>query len=266
MQQLKQLWACAALLFSAAAQALPPAVERPEWAPFFNQAPAVGTIAILDTRGGSEQLWVHNPARAQQRLSPASTFKIPHALFALQAGVLKDEFEVITWDGQVRGNPAWDRDQNLRAAMRHSTVWVFERFARQIGAAQETAWMQQIGYGNAAATGKAPFWVEGDLDISALEQIEFLHKLYRNALPFDLAHQRLVKDVLINESGSDWILRAKTGWSGSIGWWTGWVEQPTGAIFFAMNIDTPNRMGDVAKRQIITRQVLRAMQALPATP
>lgn len=243
--------------------AMPQAIEQQEWAHFFEAAPAVGTIAVLDARNGTEKLWVHATERAKQRFSPASTFKIPHSLFALQAKVVKDEFDVIAWDQKQRGNPAWNQDQDLRSAMRNSTVWVFERFAQTMGQHQEHQWMQQIGYGNAATTGAAPFWVEGDLAISALEQLEFLQKLYRNALPFELAHQRLVKDLMVNEAGSHWILRAKTGWTGSIGWWIGWVEHPNGAVFFAMNIDTPHRMGDVAKRQIITRQVLRSMAALP---
>ena len=62
---------------------------------------------------------------------------------------------------------------------------------------------------------------------------------------------------MITEAGRDWILRAKTGWSGRMGWWVGWVEWPTGPVFFALNIDTPNRMADVAKRQDITRSILR---------
>mgnify|MGYP002661089957 FL=1 len=126
--------------------------------------------------------------------------------------------------------------------------------------------MRENGYGNAATTGEAPFWVEGDLAISALEQLVFLQKLYRNALPFDRAHQLLTKDVMVVEAGSDWIVRAKTGWSGSIGWWVGWVERPTGTVFFALNIDTPRRQDDLAKRQSIARQVLRAIPALPVAP
>ena len=266
MRKIKQLLACAVLAFSAAASALPVAAERTEWAAFFAQAPAVGTIAILDTRGGEEHVWVHNAARAQQRFSPASTFKIPHTLFALQAGAVRDEFEVIAWDGVQRGYPGWNQNQTLRSAMRYSTVWVFERFAEKIGHPQLAAWMRENGYGNAATTGEAPFWVEGDLAISALEQLVFLQLLYRNALPLDRAHQLLTKDVMVVEAGSDWIVRAKTGWSGSIGWWVGWVERPTGTVFFALNIDTPRRQDDLAKRQSIARQVLRAIQALPVAP
>jgi beta-lactamase class D len=238
--------------------------ERPEWARHFADADARGTIVVVDERGPVATVAVHDAERAARRHSPASTFKIPHSLFALDAGILRDEFQVIPWDGVKRDNPAWDQDQTLRSAMRASTVWVYSRFAQQLGDGRETGYMQQIGYGNATARGDQPFWVEGDLAISAHEQIAFLRRLYRNGLPFRVEHQRLVKDVMINEAGRDWILRAKTGWTGKLGWWVGWVEWPDGPVFFALNIDTPKRQGDLAKRQDITRSILRAVQALPA--
>jgi len=34
-------------------------------------------------------------------------------------------------------------------------------------------------------------------------------------------------------------------------------------VVFALNIDTPNRLGDLAKRQDITRNILRSIKALP---
>jgi beta-lactamase class D len=246
------------------ASAAGPVVERPDWARNFAQASARGTIVVVDARGPVETVSVHDANRAEHRYSPASTFKVPHSLFALDAGILRDEFQVIPWDGVKRDNPAWDQDQNLRSAMRASTVWVYSRFAQQLGDARETAYLQKIGYGNATVRGERPFWVEGELAISAHEQIAFLRRLYRNELPFAVEHQRLVKDVMINEAGRDWILRAKTGWTGRLGWWVGWVEWPAGPVFFALNIDTPNRQGDLAKRQDIARDILRAIGALPA--
>jgi len=245
--------------------AVPQMQQKTEWSRFFAEADAQGSIVVLDARGGAGSILVFDAARAERRYSPASTFKIPHSLFALDAGVLRDEFQVIPWDGVKRSEPAWNQDQNLRSAMRNSTVWVYERFAAQLGQARETAYMEKIGYGNAVATGEKPFWVEGDIAISSTEQIAFLQRLYRNQLPFKIEHQRLVKDVMINEAGPDWILRAKTGWSGKIGWWVGWVEWPTGPVFFALNMDTPNRLGDLAKRQGITRSILRSIEALPSS-
>ena len=64
-----------------------------------------------------------------------------------------------------------------------------------------------------------------------------------------------------------WILRAKTGWQArvepQIGWWVGWVETPTGAVIFALNIDLPGGMKDAPKREAIVRSILQSIGALP---
>lgn len=260
----RRLIVCALSIFLASGVvAASTSQERSDWSGFFSDADAQGTIVVVDARSKNDVVFVFNAARAGRRYSPASTFKVPHSLFALDAGILRDEFQVLPWDGVRRPIEAWNQDQNLRAAMRNSTVWVYERFAQELGDRREADYMREIGYGNAATTGGKPFWVEGDLAISADEQIAFLRRLYRNELPFRVEHQRLIKDVMINEAGRDWILRAKTGWSGTIGWWVGWVEWPAGPVFFALNIDTPSRLNDLPKRQDITRNILRSIKALP---
>lgn len=239
------------------------AEERPEWAAFFQQKQAVGAMVVVDERVGAGSSGVHNPERAAKRFIPASTFKIPHALFALDAGAVRDEFQVFKWDGIKRPIENWNKDQNLRSSMRNSAVWVYQKFAADIGMEREKDYVMRTGYGNADVTGADPFWVEGNLAISAEEQIAFLRRLYRNDLPFRVEHQRLVKDIMIVEAGRDWILRAKTGWSGRIGWWVGWVEWPEGPVFFALNIDTPGRMDDLPKREAVARGILRSIKALP---
>lgn len=208
---------------------------------------------------------VYNPERAASRFSPASTFKIPHTLFALDAGVVTDEFQVFKRDGVEHAFAGHNRDQDLRSAMRYSALWVYRGFAEKIGPERARQYLERISYGNADPTvGKGAYWVDGDLAISAFEQIDMLRGLYRNELPFSVEHQRLVKNLMIIEAGRNWILRAKTGWDGRMGWWVGWVEWPDGPVFFALNIDTPNRMADLAKREQIGRAILRSMGALPA--
>jgi len=251
------------IVLASGAFAASTAQERSDWSTFFSDADAHGTIVVVDGRAKNDVAFVYDSERSARRYTPASTFKIPHSLFALDAGILRDEFQVIPWDGIKRPTEAWNENQNLRSAMRNSTVWVYELFAKRLGDKRETEYMRKVGYGSAVTGGSKPFWVEGDLAISANEQISFLRRLYRNELPFRVEHQRLVKDVMVNEAGKEWILRAKTGWSGKVGWWVGWVEWPTGPVFFALNIDTPNRLSDLAKRQDITRSILRSIKALP---
>ena len=148
-----------------------------------------------------------------KRYSPASTFKVPHTLFALDAGVVKDEFLVFPWDGVKRGYAPHNQDQNLRSAMRHSALWVYEKFAKAIGEEKARSYRQNQLRRNVNSVPKAVLrWVD-ELAISAEEQVVFLKKLYQNDLPFELEHQRLLKDVMIVEAEKDWILRAKN-WMG----------------------------------------------------
>ncbi|NLX19081.1 MAG: class D beta-lactamase, partial [Desulfobulbus sp.] len=231
---------CTILLLSTPVQAQESILERSDWKRFFSAFQATGTMVVADERQSDRPTLVFDRARSKKRFSPASTFKIPHTLFALDAGLVRDEFQIFPWDGVKRSFPAHNQDQNLRSAMRSSAVWVYELFAKEIGEDKAREYLQKMNYGNAdPSTKSGDYWLEGNLRISAQEQVAFLKKLYRNELPFQIRHQRLIKDLMIVEAGRNWILRAKTGWEGSMGWWVGWVEWPTGPVFFALNMDTP---------------------------
>jgi beta-lactamase class D len=100
--------------------------ERPDWAHFFKEASVEGTIVVADERTDGGSTGIYDEARARKRYSPASTFKIPHSLFALDAVVVRDEFQVLPWDGTKRWLDTWNHDQNLRSAMRNFVVWVYQ--------------------------------------------------------------------------------------------------------------------------------------------
>lgn len=235
-------------------------VERPDWAKFFKKSGVAGSIVIVDERKTPISVMIYNQERARQRFSPASTFKIPHTLFALEDGVVADEFQVFKWDGVARGFSGHNQDQNLRSAMHYSTLWVYQGFAKQIGEVKARTFLNLLKYGNAdPSVEQGDYWVDGSLKISMLEQIEFLRKLFHNKLPFKLEHQRLVKDLMITQANSDWILRSKTGWEGRYGWWVGWIESRSGAVFFALNIETPRRLEDLPKRERIARAILGSL-------
>jgi len=256
----------ASLVISSTSQAQTANTQGAEWGEYFNKYNAKGTIVVLDKRTKDNKSYVFNQKRAEQRYSPASTYKIPHSLFALDAGLVNNEFQVFPWDGVKRSYSPHNQDQNLRSAMRNSAVWVYDIFAEQLGDEKAGHYLKKIAYGNTdTTTAKGSYWIAGKLAISAYEQIDFLERLYKNELPFKVEHQLLVKDIMVVEAKENWMLRAKTGWQGKHGWWVGWVEWPTGPVFFALNIDTPERMKDVYKRQAIVRDILISIEALPST-
>ena len=110
-------------------------------------------------------------AACRTRVSPQSTFKIPHALAALDAGVLADADTSFAYDGSAQPYEAWRRDQTLASAMRFSVVWYFQRVAEKLGEVREREYVRRFEYGNAdSSSGLTSFWLGGSLTISPEEQ------------------------------------------------------------------------------------------------
>ena len=136
------------------------------------------------------------------RLLPASTFKIPHALAALDAGVLSGPDEKMAYDGSPTDVAAWRRDHTLASAMRNSVVWYFQRVAERLGMDREREYLKKFDYGNADPTsGLTTFWLGGSLQISPEEQLRFMHRLYADELPASPAAMRTVRQLLVQPQG-----------------------------------------------------------------
>ncbi len=264
------------LLTSATGAVAADGPPREDWARLFEDAGVTGTLLVVDERAVDGRAierdgrrYVHDDARARQRFVPASTFKIPHLLFALDAGIATDASQPFRWDGVQRRFAHWNRDQTLAEAMRGSTVWVFQGFAKALGERRERRYLRRLDYGNRSVAGGIDrFWLDGGLAISAVEQVDMLRRLRRDALPFEVAHQRLVKDLILIERGPGFVLYGKTGWTfdaePQLGWFIGWVDTADGAVFFALNVDMPGGAADAPKREAIVRQALVSIGALPA--
>ncbi|MGV9307042.1 class D beta-lactamase [Nonomuraea sp. NPDC003727] len=244
----------------------PGPIVRDDLRALFDQAGVRGAFALLDVSSG--RVTVVDRARAERRLIPASTFKIPHALVALETGAVKDDKEVIPYGGKPQRFPEWEKDMNLGDAIRASNVPVFQTIARRIGLKREQQWLHRLGYGNREVGGVVDtFWLEGPLEISAVEQTRFLSRFARQQLPASVKNQRLVADMLKIEEKDGYTLYGKTGWAfdvtPSVGWWVGWVERGGRLYTFALNIDVVQD-GDTGKRIPLARDLLKRLNVLPA--
>ena len=237
----------------------------------FNEAGVTGTFVSCRTPGGV--VTGVDAERAMQRFPPASTFKIPHTLIALEAGVVEGTQEMFEWDGAPRLVSSWQRDMTLAEAMKASNLHVYQEIARRIGPERMREWVGGLGYGNGESGAKLDrFWLEGPLEISAVEQCRFLLRLAAGQTPVSAETLAVLRDMLEEDRGRGIRLYAKTGWAGfpgpGIGWWVGWAEGPFGMAAFALNIDMPD--SSYAPRRIeLGRQALHALGFLveeSATP
>ncbi|MEM6645936.1 MAG: class D beta-lactamase [Bacteroidota bacterium] len=248
---------------SAAEDTWPPAQERADFARHFEERGVTGTFALYNP--AENRLLVHNAERAEQPYIPASTYKIPNSLIALETGVIADTTSVIAWDGEDRSIDAWNRDHMLATAFEFSVVWFYQEVARRIGEERMQQAVHAANYGNANIGGGIDvFWLTGDLRISALEQIDFLQRLHEERLPFAERTMRLVKGIMVEERGGDYVLRAKTGWAidpHNIGWYVGYVVKGNQPYYFSLNIDM-TEMAQASARRDIAKAVLRELELL----
>lgn len=220
----------------------------------------------------------HNEARCRERFSPKSTFKIPNSLIGLETHVIRDADFVIRWDRQkyppqdnwnTEPFVHWAQDQTLRSAIKYSVVWYYRELALGVGEQLMKKYVTAFKYGNRDVSGGIDnFWLNGKLQISADEQVEFLKEFYTGRLPISKRSTDIVKDILVLEQTPNYKLSAKTG-GGSIaegkyiGWFVGYLETKGNVYFFATNIEGKNFPEIRDKRVEVTKQILTKLGYLP---
>ena len=148
---------------------------------------------------------------------PASTFKIPNSIIALETGVVEDpDKDVFKWDGVTRSIEAWNKDHTLRSAIAVSAVPVYQEIARRIGPERMQKYVDLFDYGNRDIGGGIDqFWLTGNLRIDPIQQIDFLDRLRRGVLPVSKRSQELTRDILTVTKVGDATLRTKSGLLGA---------------------------------------------------
>ena len=200
---------------------------------------------------------------------PASTFKIPNSLIALETGVVEDpDKDVFKWDGVERSIAAWNKDHTLRSAIAVSAVPVYQEIARRIGQERMQKFVDLLDYGNRDIGGGIDqFWLTGALRIDPMQQVDFVDRLRRGVLPVSKRSQELVRDILPVTKVGEAVIRAKSGLLGaergepSLGWMVGWVEKGAAQTVFALNMDClqPRHIAD---RMTLTQACLTDIGAL----
>ena len=214
---------------------------------------------------------------ARHRQAACSTFKIPLTLMALESGVVRDPDALVDLDAQIyqprdwwseamRRN--WGRPHSLRTAFQSSAVWFYRRLALRMGESTVASFLASFDYGDRRmAAGLDNFWNAGPraVQISPVEQWQFLHRVAHRHLALSQRTFELAHGIFVHEQRPEAVVHAKTGlgWlgesadSGLVGWFVGWTRSTADAQltpFASLRIGTGN--------EVISERVDQARQAL----
>ena len=166
------------------------------------------------------------------------------------------------WDGHTYAISNWNHDQTLESAFKVSCVWCFQELARRVGAEKYRDYIRKFSYGELHEPFvETTFWLDGLLKISAIEQVEFLKKIYQRSPPFRTTSYEILRTIMLVEQTPAFTIRAKTGLAGKskpqLGWYIGYVETTKDVWFFAMNLAVRDEK-DLLLRLNLTREALQA--------
>ena len=241
----------------------------PEFQAIVDSAGLAGSIVIYDLT--EDRYYSNNFAWARNGHLPASTFKIPNSIIALETGVVEDDSTLFVWGGEKRRLKVWEQDLAFKEAFHHSCVPCYQEVARNIGAARMADYLHRFNYGNMKVdSGHIDmFWLQGDSRINQLQQIDFLERFYKGDLPISDRTEAIMKRMMVIEDNEKYKLSGKTGWSvtngSNNGWFVGFIETQSKVYFLATNVE-PNPQFDMNMfamiRKDITITALKQMQIM----
>ena len=225
---------------------------------------------------------LHQEGRCDQRLTPASTFKVALSLMGYDAGYLTDAHHPALpyRDSYAASDPAWKTTVDPSSWITNSVVWYSQQLTIWLGAERLQRYLARFGYGNQDLSGNPGMndgltqaWLDSSLRISPLEQVAFLHRLIARQLGVTArAYDMTARITAVGKLSNGWDVHGKGGTGfqvkpdrvepdleHQIGWFVGWATKGNRSVAFAYAVVDEERNGTRAGARAKTA----TMQALP---
>ncbi len=102
-----------------------------DFSSYFQEYSVKGSFVLYDLT--NKKYTVYKQSDTMRGVIPASTFKMPNSLIALELGIVEDENTIMKWDGTERSIAAWNKDMTFGEAIKVSCVPCYQEIARQVG-------------------------------------------------------------------------------------------------------------------------------------
>lgn len=216
-------------------------IIKPEFRTILDSLKVKGSILIYDVK--NKTYYSNDFAWAKTGIFPASTFKIPNSIIALETGIIKNDSAIFKWNGEKRRFKKWEEHLTFKKAFQVSCVPCYQEIARKIGVKRMKSYLKKLNY-----TGMVfdtltidNFWLQGKSKFSQMQQIDFLERLYFSKLPIAKTTEKIMKDIMLIEKNENYVLSGKSGWGMrneiNNGWLVGYLETNNTVYFFATNVE-----------------------------
>lgn len=241
-------------------------IEKIEFHKILQTANVKGSVLIYDPE--KRIIYSNDFKWCSRGFLPASTFKIPNSIIALETGVIDNDSTIIPWNGEKRGLAIWDHDLYFKDAFQLSCVPCYQDIARKIGYKRMNDYLNKLKFGEMKFDSLTidKFWLEGDSKINQYQMLDFLYRLYYSKLPVSQRTVEIIKRLMFIEDTDLGKLSGKTGWAirnnNNTGWFAGYLELKNKTYFVVTNV-IPNENFNLeffAKiRKVITLSALKSI-------
>jgi len=208
----------------------------------------------------SDTWQIINKTRAQRAFSPFSTYKIPNTLILLEQQKVDTQSSYQVNTKQYAPEKWWPKtwlksDISLKDAFHTSALPLYQMWTGALSKPSIQYHLDTFDYGNTDIQGPLDaFWLNSSLQISAIEQVDFLRRLNNRTLGLSTQTYQTFESIFLKEHTTEHKLYAKTG-TGPIakktylGWYVGKIENAQGTHYFAFNMYAPT-FNDMVKVRV----------------
>lgn len=153
--------------------------EKKGWNTIFEKHGLSGGFELYDNN--REIANYHNLEAISIQKKPGRTFDIFSSIIGIETSIVLDESKPIYWVSRMT-DTAINKSNNLRQFFKEHNATFYRQLALEISAEKMKEYIDTAKYGNMKISNE-PYWENGELLISADEQVGFMKKIYFNLLP-----------------------------------------------------------------------------------